>query len=194
MRSRVLSLNNPENFRMEESARAKAYFSKQSFTRVSNKIISELKEISRNSGGKNVRLCLHERPQSTFHNMIILEHKGKYYRAHKHRTKHELFHIIEGSMAIFLFRENGSLADIVRLGRNADLVLRISKGTYHCIMPLSDMVIYHESNPGPYLAKDNSIFPAWAPDGKDRPGVIKFRRKLLAAMRQPELQKNSRVG
>jgi len=179
---------------MEESPRAKAYFSKQSFTRVDKSMISELKEASRNSGGKNVRLCLHERPESTFHNMIILEHRGKYYRPHKHRRKHEIFHIIEGSMAIFLFGKDGSLAEIVRLGRNADLVLRISKGTYHCIMPLSDIVVYHESNPGPYLAKDNSIFPAWAPDCKDKFGVIKFRHKLLAAMRQPELQKNSRVG
>jgi len=158
--------------------RSIAYFCKRRPVRVDDKLIGQLKECARKSGNRNVRLCLHESPDALFHNMLILEHKGNYYRPHKHLTKGESFHIIEGSMGVFTFDEKGDLLDSCLLGGEANLIYRVGVDMFHAVMPLSDVVIYHETKPGPFLGERDSIFSLWSPDPNDREKVAIFKNKL----------------
>ena len=95
--------------------------------------------------------------------MVILERRGKYYRPHKHLEKGEAFHVIEGRFGIFTFDEGGAIQEACIL-QSGD-ILRVGPDMYHAVMPLTDIVIYHENKPGPFLGSKDSIYPDWAPDG-----------------------------
>ena len=119
-----------------------------------------------------MRVCLHDSPLSLHHDMVILERKGKYYRPHKHKDKGEAFHIIDGKMAIFVFDHAGNVIDSTVLVRGD--VYRIEKNQYHSVMPVTNIVIYHENKPGPFLGSDDSIFPNWAPNESDHDSIKKY--------------------
>ena len=50
---------------------------------------------------------------------------------------------------------------------------------YHAVMPLSDLVIYHESKPGPFTGEGDSIYPSWAPDESNENKVVKLQKKMM---------------
>ena len=173
-----VELSNADTVWRDKNAKSIAYFCKRRPVGVGKALINELKEISVGSGNQNVRFCLHESPDALFHDMLILEHKGKYYRPHKHLTKGESFHIIEGSMAIFIFDEKGNIIDNCLLNTANNLIYRLEINMFHAIMPLSDLVIYHESKLGPFLSEGDSIYPSWAPVGDSPKQTAEYQDRL----------------
>ena len=64
---------------------------------------------------KDIRICLHTSKKSKHHDMIILQQKRNFYLPHKHLKKGETYHIIKGSMACILFKNNGEIKKICKL-------------------------------------------------------------------------------
>lgn len=167
MNCSTLSLINPDLDILWEDTSAKtiAFFCKRQPVRIDVALVEELKEVSKLRNGQNVRLCLHDSPDAAHHDMIILERKDKYYRPHKHREKGEASHIMQGRLGIFTFDDAGNVTEACAL--NPGEIFRVGTNMYHAIMPLTEVVIYHENKPGPFLGDNDSIFPDWAPDGKN---------------------------
>ena len=174
-----IRLTDPGSIRVDTSGRAIGFFCVGLPARVDRELIKELKEMAANYQGKNIRLCLHSGPEATFHTMIILEHKGRYYRPHKHLEKGECFHILEGRMAVFAFDDQGEIIDACCLDPERIFMYKVQVDMYHAVMPLTQTVIYHESKLGPFLGDTDSIFPAWAPDGTNEEDVSEYNRRLL---------------
>ena len=162
-----ISLLNPDGNKVWEDVGAKSvsFFCRHRPVFIDANLIAQLKTLSTQRGGRNVRVCLHDGPDANHHDMVILELKGKYYRPHKHDGKGEAFHIMEGCMGLFAFDESGTVIDAVTLGPGD--IYRVAENMYHAVLPISDQVIYHENKPGPFTGEGDSIFPAWAPDGAD---------------------------
>ena len=177
-----ISLRDTEKVRIDEAGRSVGFFSKSLPVSVDRYLIEELKNASLQAGGKNVRLCLHSKPDSLFHSMIVLENRGMYYRPHKHVEKGECFHIIEGRMGVIAFDDAGETIDacILELGEN--IIYRVDVNMYHGVFPLTETVVYHESKLGPFLGDKDSIFPAWAPDEKNENRVSQFNEQLLSML------------
>lgn len=165
----------------DERAKSISFFCKQKPVRVGPELIADLKRIGQSSG-RNVRVCLHEGPDALFHEMVILENRGSYYRPHKHSGKGESFHIIEGSMAAFVFDEDGAIKDSCILEPGGCFLYKIGVNMYHAAVPMSDHVIYHESKLGPFTGEGDSIWADWAPDGRNADDVAAFQRKLLKSV------------
>lgn len=168
--------------KVDNGAKSIAYFCQKKPVKVTAKLIKELKKVAKNSGHKNVRLCLHESPQALFHNMVILEKKGRYYPPHKHLEKGETFHIIEGKMAVFIFDVQGNILDASILSPKGNFIYRVGVDMYHAVMPLSDVVIYHEAKPGPFLGDKDSIHPSWAPRSDYPQEIADYKERLLSAL------------
>ena len=172
-------LDDPETVWIDGEAKSLAYFCRKKPVKVNMALIAELKKIAANLGDKNARLCLHEGPSATFHEMVILEHKGKYCPPHKHPTRGETCHIIEGSMKTFVFDDEGRVIDACLLELHGDFLYRVGVNMYHAIVPISDPVIYHESKPGPFIRQGDSIYPSWAPDGSNMDDAARYTNELL---------------
>lgn len=177
-----IALTDANSVSVDNGAKSIAYFCRRKPVKATRKLIEELKEISRGCGNKNVRLCLHENPQAQAHDMIILEKKGKYYPPHKHLEKGESFHIIEGKMGVFIFAESGSVIDASILSPDDNFIYRVGVNMYHAVMPLSDLVVYHEAKPGPFLGEKDSIYPSWAPPGDKPQEADNYKNKLLGIL------------
>lgn len=177
-----VALDDSRSVRADKTGKTIAYFCRRKPVKVDRYLVEELKQRSVDLGNKNVRLCLHEDSSATFHNMIILEREGNYYRAHKHLTKGEVFHIIEGRMAVFAFNDQGMILDRVILSSEGNFIYQVGINMYHAVMPLSDLVIYHEAKPGPFLGDKDSVYPSWAPVGDNARQVRHYQEKLRLSL------------
>ena len=162
----------PAMLRVDAKAKSLSFFCLKRPARVDARVIADLKTVAAESGGRNARICLHPGPDSPHHDMIVLEHKGKYYRPHKHADKGEAFHVMEGRLGIFAFDGAGRVVDAQALEPGD--IYRVEVGMYHAVLPLTDQVLYHENKPGPFLGEGDSIYPEWAPDGADSAAVDTF--------------------
>lgn len=172
-------LDDPDSVWVDEGGRSLGFFCKKTPVRVDKELIEELKEKSARIGNQNLRLCLHEAPNAAFHDMINLQHRGPYYRPHKHISKAESYHIIEGSMACFVFDEDGQVVDANILEPTGNLLYRVGVDMYHAVVPLTALLIYHECKPGPFLPEGDSIFASWSPDGNDLEQALEYSGNLL---------------
>ena len=190
----VFNLNDTQSIYLDDRGRSPGFFCRDLPVRISRQIIEQLYQESEKRGGVNVRLCLHNGPDADFHSMIILERKGGKYPPHKHLKKGESMHIIQGELAVFSFDEQGSLDDCCILQLDSVLIYRVRVAQFHSIMPLTDVVIYHESTIGPFLGEENSILPEWAPDKDNQDQTDKFNERLLKAVQtEKKLQTSGMV-
>ena len=177
-----ISLENSARVRIDASGRSIGIFCRALPGRVDRTAVAELKRVASLYPGQNVRLCLHEGPEATFHTMIIFERRNSYFPPHRHPAKAECWHMIEGAMAAFVFAPDGTVADAQRLEPDGAFLYRIDSDMIHMVMPLTDHVIYHESKPGPFRNEGDCIVPEWAPDGRDPVVRERFVTGLLACL------------
>ena len=178
----TVNLNDKDSVFIDDGKKALAYFCRNQPVKVDNQLIRELTTMSNKIAPKNLRLCLHSSPDALFHDMIIFERHDKYYRPHKHLTKGETFHILEGDMGVFSFDDLGNILDACVLNAKDNIIYKVAVDTYHAVMPLSPLVIYHESKPGPFAGEGESVFPTWAPDGNDIDETEEYIRRLKKYM------------
>lgn len=176
------SLGNAQEVRLDDGGRNRAYFFRRDPSRVDRELLEELKDVSHSLGDRNVRVCLHPDAASPMHEMIILERRGGYLRPHKHLHKGESYHVIEGEMGAVLFDEAGTVLDACRLTDRATFLYRVGAGMFHAVLPLSDLVIYHECKLGPFTGEGDSVWPDWAPDGRNSAEAQAFTQSLVSLL------------
>ena len=146
---------NPEEWKFDENAKSISYFSIKKPVCVNRELIEELKRISEENGNVNARFCLHNNPDETLHDMIILEYLNKKCKKpHKHLDKDETLQIIEGEMLVLMFDKEGNLTHRKILNRD-NFAYRTSRGEYHVWLPTTKYVIYREIKQGPFKPGDN---------------------------------------
>lgn len=159
--------------------RTPAFFCSADVTVVDAATVRQLRDWTAEHGGCEARICLHGSPDSPVHEMVVLLRPEKYHRPHRHPRKGECYHAMEGSLAVLLFNEDGTVREtsVIEAGSNA--VVRVPQGVWHATLPLTDPAVFHESRPGPFRPADDSEFPTWAPDGGDRDEAQAFVERLL---------------
>ena len=112
------------------------------------------------------RLLLHTSAQDTLHNMIIAMDNAKFVYPHKHE-KSESYHIIEGSLLLVYFKENGEISKFIVLSKKDTIISRVDRNQYHAIIALSDYAIFHEIRTGPFKTATDSFFAPWIDEDKN---------------------------
>src|SRR5947207_1087581 len=82
---------------------------------ISSRDIEFLKEKLASAPRKRIRICAHATPEDRLHEMIIVLDADTYIRPHKHIGKSESFHIIDGSVDVVIFEDQGEIEDVVRM-------------------------------------------------------------------------------
>ena len=167
----------------DHSARSLSYYCTEAAVGVDQGMVDQLLEISAQNGNCDARISLHQSPSDNFHEMIILQHSGRYFRPHRHQGKGESCHIIRGTVAFFVFNDDGSIADSSVVGKDAGLLFRSGPDLWHTVIPVSEYAVYHESKPGPYLNQNDSIYPDWAPSGDKPELAANYMENLLSGIK-----------
>ena len=165
--------------RQDASAKTESYFCTSDLVAIDDNVIDFLKERIAKSGKSSVRISLHNSTEDSFHQMIIAHSKGHYYRPHKHLKKVEAYQVILGTLDVVIFNDDGGIRDVTRLSADgkSNFIYRIGPNLWHCTVPVSEIVIFHEVKPGPFHGND-SVYPKWAPDGKDAAALEAYQNQL----------------
>ncbi len=145
------------------------FYTKQSITTVSKEEVVILKKSASKSKRKQSRLCTHLSIKDDIHEMLIVLSKGEYIRPHKHLNKTVSYHIIEGELKVILFDEGGNVLKLINMteyGAGGICYYRLSESLYYTVVPITDMVVFHETTRGPFSRSDY-CFPPWAPPEGD---------------------------
>ncbi len=156
------------------------WYTKEEITNISRQDIASLKKMAMVNPRKRIRLCSHRSVEDTVHEMLIIHTKETYVRAHKHLHKSESFHLIEGSVDVLLFDDNGQLRQVVEMGdysSGKQFYFRMDGPVYHTLIINSDFIVFHETTQGPFVRTD-TVFAPWAPEEKDVSTVKIFMDQL----------------
>ena len=155
-------------------------YAEEDISIVSFSDIKNLIQMAKRTMRKRIRLCAHPSSLNHVHDMLIIHFHDTYVRPHKHLRKDETFHIIEGRLKIVIFHDDGSIFKIIDLNEyssKGNFFYRMSKSYYHTVIPLSQVVVFHETTKGPFVEED-TIFPTWAPDGENKNDVKNFLKEI----------------
>ena len=177
----VPDLIEPRDVVLDQHGISWGYFCLKKPVAVDKNLIEQLKEVA-HANKMNVRICLHESVHNEFHNMIIVQHKSLYYPPHKHPEKPECYHIIEGELGAVHFDVGGNIVRTSKISTGGNFIYRIALNEHHTIFPITDIAVYHESKPGPFLRKKDFVEPEWAPNINQELAKQKFMQRMHKAV------------
>ena len=154
-------------------------YTKEDIIKISSSDIMVLIDMAKNTYRKRIRICAHPSSDNPVHDMLIVHFKNTYVRPHRHLNKDETFHVILGSLDVIIFNNDGTIKNKINMGEfgsGETFFYRMSKSYFHTVIPQSDVVVFHETTKGPFNL-DDTIFPNWAPDGKNSIEIQNYLKK-----------------
>lgn len=142
----------------------------QGYIGVGSEWIERLKKVALKSPLRRSRLCLHRSDDDLLHEMIIVLARDCIFKPHKHEAKSKSYHMIQGRMAFIMFADDGTPSRTTLLapsGQQGTVYFRMSEPIYHAVLPLDEMVVYHETTNGPFKPGGATVAP-WAPSEPDK--------------------------
>lgn len=129
---------------------------------------------------QRIRLCGHQDVADAVHEMFIVHAKDTYVRPHKHLGKMESFHVIEGTVDVVVFDDQGGIAEVTSMGdygSGKSFYHRISEPAYHTLLITSDVLVFHEITSGPFI-REETLFAPWSPEESDSDAAANFMQEL----------------
>lgn len=120
---------------------------------------------ARNLRGR-ARICAHKKATDTLHEMLIAITSASYVRPHRHLSKSESFHLVEGAADVVIFGEDGGIQRVVELGPDRNFFYRLDTPRYHTLVVNSPVVVIHEVTNGPFDPSRSDV-AAFAPSEGD---------------------------
>jgi cupin fold WbuC family metalloprotein len=163
------------------SAKTTTYVLQDDVAVIDAELIADLKRAAQSDPLKRARICLHRSPTDSLQQMIIAHHRDTYTHPHRHRSKAESFHLLEGRLAVILFNDAGSEERTIvlsELGTRDPSIYRLSTSLWHTVLPLTEYAVFHEITNGPFVSGDGDLAP-WAPEETNIAGVRAYKQKLL---------------
>ncbi|EAS84794.1 glucose-6-phosphate isomerase-like protein [Candidatus Pelagibacter ubique HTCC1002] len=144
-----------------------------------SKYIKTLKTKADKSNNKSYRILFHKNNSHLTHEMMICFKKNAVVPVHKHPGKRsESYHIVEGSMDVYFFKDNGKPIGYISLSKkNNQIFYRLSSSKFHLLVPTSEYLIYHETVTGPFLSKADIIYPKWSANFNEISKINSFIKK-----------------
>jgi cupin fold WbuC family metalloprotein len=145
------------------------FFNDEPVVEVGQDWFEKLKRHAFEAGQRRARLCLHRSPDDSLHEMIIAFHRDTLVRPHRHTTKTESFHVIEGELDVLLFDNDGRPTRAIELGEAGTgkaQVYRLSSPVWHSVILRTEYAIIHEVTSGPFRVEESDFAP-WAPAQPD---------------------------
>lgn len=154
-----------------------AEFSQEESCLVTKSLIKELVRKAQNNPMKKYRFCLHQNPESTLHEMVIVTTKDDMRYPDKHLETTESNIILSGKLLVIFFGEKGEIQRVFTLNPEETFYYRCKKNQYHMTIPLTDVAVYVEIKEGPFDDKSN-VFPEWAPKRSDMESMRVFNEEM----------------
>ena len=125
----------------------------------------------------------HETLDDTINRLINAMEPGSYLRPHRHKNpdKMEMFLILRGKVALFLFDDLGNITDCRIIDPKAGIYGgEITADVWHTLLVLEPGTTVYEVKHGPYAPLSPENIAPWSPAPDDAEGVKQFLDQLKA--------------
>lgn len=174
----IIDLEHQIGCRLDPKARTRSFFATKPNIGVTSNLLGQLRREAERGGG-NVRLCLHQSPEDSLHEMIILQRGNDFFPPKRHPQKAKSFRVLSGMLGVFLFDEAGEVTDAVRLTPDRDLTFRVGANCYFADIPLTAEAIHYEVTSGPFLGPADREMASFGPSLEDAKARKAYRDALL---------------
>ena len=133
---------------------------------INKEIVSKTISAARQSPRKRMNYNYHTDYADPINRLLNAMEPGTYVQPHKHENpdKREVFMILEGSLAIVTFDNNGHIAEHTILSHKAGVFgAEIPPKVWHMVVALEPGTIMYEVKDGPYAPMNDKNFASWAP-------------------------------
>lgn len=100
-----------------------------------------------------IRICTHKSANELLHEMFVCYTRETAIAPHKHLSKDESFHLLDGELDFIMFNQTGDVKEIIPMGIKGSgkpFYVRVPRDTYHTVAMTSDYCILHEGTAGPF--------------------------------------------
>jgi cupin fold WbuC family metalloprotein len=164
-------------------------YTTEPIVKVDRDTIAFLESVAKQSSRRQSRLCTHSSENDNVHEMLIIHEKDIYVRPHKHLSKSESFHVMQGEVAIVLFDDSGVMTHVIELGEYGSgkpFYYRFNVEVYHTVIIQSEVAIFHETTLGPFNPED-TVYASWAPSLEDESAIGKYSQRLKQLVNERDL-------
>jgi len=141
------------------------FIARDDIVRLGDEEVAFLKQQAAASPRKRARICAHKTNDDALHEMLIAISAKSYIRPHRHLSKSESFHVVEGEVDVAVFDDDGGLAEVIQLGvpgSGKRFYYRLSRTAFHTLLIRSDVLVMHEVTNGPF-SREGTVQAPFAP-------------------------------
>jgi len=145
---------------------------------VDHELVENIKDEARKSSRLIARLLMHLSHEDPVQEMLIAMCRDCVVVPNRAVGQSESLQVVEGEMLLILFAENGEVIQHVEMGSPGSskaFLYRFASTPWHTMIPLTDMVVVHESLQGPFKKSSESL-PEWVPTDAD--GMKHFLKEI----------------
>ena len=138
--------------------------------------LDRIKHLAKENESNKFRTCIHFSDEDHVHEMLVAHTLKTYVRPHKHRINGESLQIVEGKATSIVFNDDGTIKQAFKVGAPSShhtFYYSMKKAVFHMLYIHSEFLIFKETIKGPFIRND-TVFPDWAPDGKDKNELAKY--------------------
>ena len=143
------------------------------------KMLDRIKAEAHQSPRNMARLLMHMSHEDPVQEMIIAMGRECAVTPNRAIGQSESLQLVEGELLLVIFNENGNVIKQIEMappGNEKTFLYRLSSTPWHTMIPLSEMVVVHETLQGPFK-KSTDPLPEWVPIDYD--GLRKFLQEIL---------------
>ena len=150
---------------------------------VGNDMIEEIKSEALKSSRHMARLLMHLSHEDKIQEMLIAMGRDCIVTPNSAFGKSESLQVIEGRLLLVIFNSEGNVVkeeEMAPVGNNCSSLYRLNSTPWHTMIPLTEMVVVHETLQGPFESSSDQI-PSWIPT--ENSGMKKFIQQILVNFR-----------
>ena len=146
---------------------------------INYKMVERIKGEARQSPRQMARLLMHLSLEDPVQEMLIAMGRDCAVAPNSSMGQSESLQLIEGELLLVVFDVNGKVIQQIEMappGNNKIFLYRLSSTPWHTMIPLTEMVVVHETLQGPFK-KFSDPLPDWIP--ADATSMQKFLKQLV---------------
>ncbi|PDT74100.1 hypothetical protein CO675_26885 [Bradyrhizobium sp. C9] len=127
---------------------------------VRNSAGDELLEGANSATRLRTHMLFHQNHADPVQRLLVGLARGTYVQPHRHREQWELIVPLQGTLAVYLFSEAGTVTEMFEIAPGNTRVMEIPAGIWHTLVPVSECALMFEIKPGPFRPAE---FAPWSP-------------------------------
>ncbi len=154
---------------------------------IDNTLLDETTIKAKKSPRKRMNYNFHEDLEDPINRLLNAMEPGTYLRPHRHINpdKNEVFILLRGKVAIFIYDDNGNIIQQTILDPNAGIYGgEIKAGVWHGLLVLESGSVIYEVKNGPYAPVTPKNFASWSPEPENEEEVKQFLLNLEQKLAQ----------